>query len=513
MAMSENLTTLGELADIQLEDEEDNETLQRIVVAVERNYPEGWRQWKVLDVPKEDLVGKKPDSNILNKLRYALPTVDLIKAFDEDAHNLSEKAFKDMKLSLLEWPFTKALIIYPVTLGIKIRGSAARYELFSAAVDDVKRRVVSREDANRILRGEHTETYERKRRSTSTETDIPSKSRRLDMTEKAISELAAKTQNIEQLLQQLISGQVNTGCSSESDDYEDVSSPIHRSDEEDESVMHAFLGSDEPVSSALSFLPDVKEIEPTIPQADPLLVKQGVSCQRLGTSGWNKVRFADAQKRLQANPVFTALKMNESIKNKESKWCNSDILTKFDHSLAVISHGLLKQRMAFAKGIEAILKEVDSPDLKEVIAKNLSSSDSEFRTVSDDLLQFTCGRRADIISNRRDLVKSSSKYMNNLLREIPPSTTHLFDDGKLLETIKNNGGHYKFFQRKVPLRYQTENKRRENTTRQRPSQGARSRFANSAPPSTSKQGKKHQTFGKAPQPGGVSKENKERRRL
>nr|CAI5833250.1 unnamed protein product [Callosobruchus analis] len=494
MAMSENLTTLGELADIQLEDEEDNETLQRIVVAVERNYPEGWRQWKVLDVPKEDLVGKKPDSNILNKLRYALPTVDLIKAFDEDAHNLSEKAFKDMKLSLLEWPFTKALIIYPVTLGIKIRGSAARYELFSAAVDDVKRRVVSREDANRILRGEHTET-------------------RLDMTEKAISELAAKTQNIEQLLQQLISGQVNTGCSSESDDYEDVSSPIHRSDEEDESVMHAFLGSDEPVSSALSFLPDVKEIEPTIPQADPLLVKQGVSCQRLGTSGWNKVRFADAQKRLQANPVFTALKMNESIKKTESKWCNSDILTKFDHSLAVISHGLLKQRMAFAKGIEAILKEVDSPDLKEVIAKNLSSSDSEFRTVSDDLLQFTCGRRADIISNRRDLVKSSSKYMNNLLREIPPSTTHLFDDGKLLETIKNNGGHYKFFQRKVPRRYQTENKRRENTTRQRPSQGARSRFANSAPPSTSKQGKKHQTFGKAPQPGGVSKENKERRRL
>lgn len=458
MAHPQLYTTLGELADAQLEEDEDCETMRNIVEVVEKCYPAGWRDWKAVELSKEDIVGKKNDPIILNKLRYALPTVEMIRAVDPEVTYISEKSFKSLKLSLLELPFTRALIIYPVAVGTRIRGSAAQYEIFSNAIENVKEQLLSREDANRSLKGE-VETIGRKRRSTSVESETISKSRRLDATEKTVAELSKRTQNIECLLHQILQNQqdnshrLETETIIETSDEEAVESDIIVDSENEDNPLPELLQNKENYN--FSFLPEVMETEPLIPEAQKEMVALGINCQRLGTSGWNRVRFSDAQKKLQATPVFTALKMNEQLKPKETKWISSDTLTKFENSMAVMSHGLLKQRVAFSKGVENVLKEVDAPNLKEVIQKYLTDDSTDFKTSSDNCLQFACGRRADVINSRRELIKTSSKHMDSILKEIVPSQTHLYDEEKLAEAFKNHGGFHKFFPNK-PLHFQSQ---------------------------------------------------------
>lgn len=451
MALSAAFVTLGELADVPVDEAEDNELLQEIVNLVDRTYPEGWRNWKVVDLSREDIGS---DSVTLNKLRYALPTFELIKTMDPETEYISEKSFKKLKSKLLDFAFTRALIIYPVSLGTRIRGSAAQYEIFNSAIESVKDRILSREAVNRLLKGEEVEV-KRKRRSTSIESDRI-KARRLDTTENTVAELSKRTTNIELLLQQILENQSSANSRQQNfseDEVEGGDTPSDSDFEVDDVPLPAFLD-DKENTPDIEFWPEVKEAEPAIPEAEEEVLKLGISCQRLGTPNWNRVRFLEAQKKLQATPVFTALKMNENLRPKDGKWCSSDTLTRFDSAMAFISHGLIKQRLAFKKGIDNVLKEVDAPNLRDSIKKNLTGESTDFKDISDTIMQFTCGKRADIINSRRELIKPSSKHLNVLLKEIPPSTTHLFDEETLSKVIKENGGIQKCFpsSRLAPLR-------------------------------------------------------------
>ncbi|KAL4705086.1 hypothetical protein ACJJTC_002734 [Scirpophaga incertulas] len=80
---------------------------------------------------EDDIKGAVLDPQALNKLRFALPTIDVLKAFYPSGTRISEKAFRDIKVKMLhQWPFTRALIMGPPAVANKIRGSAARTELF-----------------------------------------------------------------------------------------------------------------------------------------------------------------------------------------------------------------------------------------------------------------------------------------------------------------------------------------------------------------------------------------------
>nr|CAH7752335.1 unnamed protein product [Callosobruchus chinensis] len=195
----------------------------------------------------------------------------------------------------------------------------------------------------------------------------------------------------------------------------------------------------------IEFEPATKEAEPSIPKADPKTAELGVKCQRLNTSNWNKLRYGEVQKQLHAAPVFTPLKINPQLVAVTPSWCSSEHLVKADYTLGTITHGLLLQRREFEKGINQILSALPSPELHEGIRKYLSSSDAKFRQISDQLLQYTCGRRSEVLETRRKLYRIPGGFLSNSLHSIPPSETHLFAENELNETLKSCGGFYKFF--------------------------------------------------------------------
>ncbi|CAH0397216.1 unnamed protein product [Chilo suppressalis] len=151
-AQGNSYVTLGELLEDIGESYRDTVILERIKLLAQEQLPEGWTTWKVAQHSKEDIFGDSVDPQVLNKLRFALPTDLLAKAFDPDMSHLSEKGFRDIKVKLLDWAFTRVLLLSPPSICNKIRGSAAATELFNRAV--VLQRPMSRTEANRALSSE-----------------------------------------------------------------------------------------------------------------------------------------------------------------------------------------------------------------------------------------------------------------------------------------------------------------------------------------------------------------------
>jgi hypothetical protein len=67
----------------------------------------------------------------LDRVCFALPAVEIVRAFNPKVSFLLEKTFKTTKASMLEWAFCRALIIGPLALAIEIRGSAAQVDKFN----------------------------------------------------------------------------------------------------------------------------------------------------------------------------------------------------------------------------------------------------------------------------------------------------------------------------------------------------------------------------------------------
>jgi hypothetical protein len=193
-----------------------------------------------------------------------------------------------------------------------------------------------------------------------------------------------------------------------------------------------------------TFAPNMSEAEPKLAKANSRLVEQGQRCQRLGDEGWKNVRYADVQNNFHVTPVFSALKVNSVLATNTPAWTSLNQLEKSDMTLGAVSYGLLLQRAAF----EEACKKFDAK-IRQEIQKQFLDSNSEFRKISDNLLQYICGRRAEVIQTRRETYKCANKILNDLLHDIPPSNTHLFCEDKLSEVIKEHGGTYKFFPKRI----------------------------------------------------------------
>ncbi|KAJ2937306.1 hypothetical protein O0L34_g19257 [Tuta absoluta] len=104
------------------------------------------------------------------------------------------------------------------------------------------------------------------------------------------------------------------------------------------------------------------------------------------------------------------------------------------------------QGEAIRKGVLQIIEEC--PAALAAVNKVLADRSTEFRQISDHLLQFTCGKRAEAIELRRKVLASISENLGPLLHKIPPSENCLFDEEKLQELSKALTSSFNAFRKK-----------------------------------------------------------------
>lgn len=456
MAQGAGYTTLGELLDESGETQQDEVILERVKLLAQEFLPKGWTQWEVINASKEEVFGDKPEPSVLNKLMFALPTVGLVRAFDPEADHLSEKGYREMRCKLLEWAFTRALILGPPSIANRIRGSAARTELFKQSVEVLRPLLHTRCEADKILSGNLSESEKsnRKRRSCSLVSDCrqTQKRRRISPAPSTSQDsrfecLEKKMDSMFSLLLKKIDSHRQQLSGSESDKENYNSDSEHHSGSESSGgcswnapKIDSFSNAPEVwLPNELEFRPRIKELDPLIPEPTESIKKEGIECQRLGSESWNRIRYKEVEKRLQAAPVFSALKTNIELGSLKNQ---APFLVKQEGMLGTISHGLLLQRKALADGLNDILKKC--PDASEELRK-LLADDSQFKVLSDDLLQFVCAHRAEAIEARRRAYKSKNESLGAALQSIPPSPTHLFDEKRLGTFLRDNGGLAQIF--------------------------------------------------------------------
>lgn len=442
---------LGELLDEHAETEEDDEILERVKVLAQEHLPDGWTQWEVTTATKAEVFGEKIDPNILNKLLFALPTVGLARAFIPEADHLSEKRYREIRHKLLDWAFTRALIIGPPAISNRIRGSAARTEYVKQSVAILQPLFHTRSETDRILSGCLSESEEtnRKRRSTSRFREPPTRRRRSESpplstaTSRQEERFSALEQKMEMLLE-MVARNKNKDSDSESDKenyFSDCEEEVV-SDRSDSPAWKApTWGSypdeqDERNEKELEFRPTTKEADPLVPEPSAQARREGIECQRLGTDSWNRIRYKDVEKQLHAASPFSPLKVNTelgALASRLSPW-----VTKQEGMLGTITHGLLLQRKALADELNVIIKKC--PDISTDLRRLVEAEDSKFKSVSDQLLQYVCANRAESIEVRRKTFRPKNDLLSSALNNIPPSPTHLFDEKLFSTFIKDNGG-------------------------------------------------------------------------
>ncbi|KAJ8710599.1 hypothetical protein PYW08_009114 [Mythimna loreyi] len=455
-------TTLGTLTEWTTPAKEEK-FFKNIINLLDEVYPENWRDWVINITTYKDLFGESISSDTECRLRFAIPTVKLAKAYSPE-HTLSERRYKKIKRILLTWPLGRALIYAPLAIMAKIHPVQA-YNKFSETINKIKVDLVSRQEADVILREGHepesisvSGSSRASKRSHSPDAPTVDKEPRLSdfmahqnlILEKLCTLAQTTNDNVRLML-----NRENHANSVESS--QGPWSPSLHSDHSDDEpaaddtwnappIIVDPLGSDrtdieeEPLQD---FTPGTKETEAKITKADEVLVKQGIDCQRFGSEGWKNIRYAEVQKTFQATPAFTALKVNSNLATVTPSWQLVSVLEKMDLCLGAITHGLLLQRQTFQEIYQ------DAPaSVKAYISKQFLGSDSSFRKVSDSLLQYTCGKRSEVIQQRRGIYKPQNKIINELLHAIPPSESHLFAEPQLSELEKrypNNSIPRRFF--------------------------------------------------------------------
>ncbi|KAJ8735810.1 hypothetical protein PYW07_007430 [Mythimna separata] len=457
MAQGAGYTTLGELLDESGETQQDEVILERVKVLAQESLPKGWTQWEVVNASKEEIFGDKPEPTVLNKLMFALPTVGLVRAFDLEADHLSEKGYREIRCKLLDWAFTRALILGPPSIANRIRGSAARTELFKQSVEDLRPLLHTRNEANKILSGSlsESEISTRKRRSSSSVHDHSQTQKRRRTSPVPSTSQDSRIESLEKKMDSMFSVLLKRidphhhQLSEPDSDKENYNSDSEEHSGSESSggcswntpKMDVFSNAPElSLLTEIEFRPRIKEMDPLIPEPTEPIKKVGIECQKLGSECWNRIRYKEVEKRLQAAPVFSALKANVELGNLKNQ--PSPFLAKQEGMLGTISHGLLLQRKALADGLNNIMKRC--PEASEELRK-LLADDSQFKVLSDDLLQYVCAHRAEAIEARRRAYKSKNESLNGALHRIPPSPTHLFDERQLGTFLRDNGGLAQIF--------------------------------------------------------------------
>ncbi|KAI5716711.1 hypothetical protein M8J76_010991 [Diaphorina citri] len=108
--------------------------LERVKDVMRTRLPEGWEDWRIVEtLPSSDNLDR-------NKLRFGLPTVDLIRAYDPSGRPISERSFKIkyMKSLLFGWPVGQALLTNPGDFAESLRPSKDEYNIFLKGLASLK---------------------------------------------------------------------------------------------------------------------------------------------------------------------------------------------------------------------------------------------------------------------------------------------------------------------------------------------------------------------------------------
>ncbi|KAI5751628.1 hypothetical protein M8J77_009346 [Diaphorina citri] len=419
-------TSLGALLDSSPSDE----TFTRLKHLVCKLLPENWKEWQVRDCVLEPLVIKKGQRN---KIRFAIPTLELFQEILPGEKHVSERKYRKLYQTLLDWPLGRALIFAPREI-VQVLRSEEDEEIFLRGIAPLRNKVYSRKEANKILAND----------SSDSESDIESPCYEPLSPVRRASEndLANRVNSIESKLDTLIhslgpraqSGHVDEeDCDSYDSDEECQSLPslnqVSKSAHVPESVLGQDLWGTLPQSSPdpSSFLcPSTIVKEPEVKDPEPDLLETGLKCQRLGRADWDGVRYMEAEKRLRRGDMFQPLAMNNVFASRAV--ASDAALRRQERLLGSVTYGLLAQRKAFVDAQTALLAQF--PAAAQVFS-NCFLGDSAFRSTSDDLLQMVCGKRAEILAERRKLVEPNDPVSKRALHNIPPSSSHVFDEEKL----------------------------------------------------------------------------------
>lgn len=436
---------MGELALWEPPPDESHQ-FSKFVALLDQFYPRTWRSWEINDISYEELFGEKISSDEECRLRFAVPTIELAHVFSEEKpKSLSERKYKAIKRTLINWPLARATIYVPFAT-MKLIHPIDAFSGFAELLPKLKEKFISRSEASAALKrnadaGSTSSSSTRKR---SHSPDINPQNAKATKTDTMADYMRQQNEILAKLCS-LMGNQTaapsalreESGCESHDEDNNWFSSPS-------ETQSPPEIPPSEPATAEsitlFDFAPDTKESEAKIGKADDALVAQGSRCQRLGGDQWQNVRYGEVQKQFQASPLFTSLKVNSSLATVTPPWQMTTALEKMDLCLGAITHGLLQQRKVFTDIYDAA-----SLQIKQEISKNFLATESNFRRTSDALLQYTCGKRQEIIQQRRSLYKPPNKTLNELLHSIPPTNTHLFAEPQLGDLIKEQGGINRFF--------------------------------------------------------------------
>ncbi|CAH0714364.1 unnamed protein product, partial [Brenthis ino] len=158
-----------------------------------------------------------------------------------------------------------------------------------------------------------------------------------------------------------------------------------------------------PAESAIKFDLNLKTSlkEPTVLSTSSDHLQLLNSFQYFNSENWINVRYSEIQKLYNARPGFVELEVNNEIKQFDK--INNLVTT--DRSLGAITHGIIMQSDALKSGVFDLLQWVQDTDnfVKDDLVKKIKDIFSgEFQKISLDCLQLLCGRRADIIEQRRE---------------------------------------------------------------------------------------------------------------
>nr|CAI5836352.1 unnamed protein product [Callosobruchus analis] len=172
---------------------------------------------------------------------------------------MSEKKYQHLKFRMLDWPFCVGLIIGSPSVASRIRGTTAQHELFLSAKAELKPLLISRKEARLELTADGS-----------------------DVRPKVI---------LDRLLQKSAEGNI-LPLSNES--TVDAISEISSSALDQQSLSFwVALFLEHIAMIDLDLIPRTLEQEPLIPAP-----KAAIECQRFGQRTFNRIRYAEVQKKL-----------------------------------------------------------------------------------------------------------------------------------------------------------------------------------------------------------------------
>lgn len=170
--------------------------------------------------------------------------------------------------------------------------------------------------------------------------------------------------------------------------------------------------------------------------------------QRFKSSDWNSIRFYEPQKKYVTTPGFIELNINDELRRFSASSSEDSRLHYLERTFAALTNAIISQKEELNIALQKIVDWAGDKNTtltpKNLFDKIESSfnKDSTYTKVTDDILQIVCGRRADCIQSRRELLLKQipDEFHSGALQKIPPTYEFLFDENLLNIYLQKIGG-------------------------------------------------------------------------